>query len=147
MHRVKATLLKLQPNDGIANQVHTAINVDFRGVGMVSTLYRRTLQVRTQSASPEQPQMNGGKGRKENPQMHRIFAYLKTWDCLNRASGTSKALHGNGVTIVPNVQAVMAWAARKVLATKGDISKRGATKISGSGGRVIALLPKSGIRG
>jgi hypothetical protein len=49
--------------------------------------------------------------------MHRIFAYLKTWDCLHRVLGTSKALHGNGVTIVPKVQAVMAWAARTILAT------------------------------
>lgn len=50
-------------------------------------------------------------------------------------------LHGNGVTIVPNVHAVMAWAARKSLADNRGISMQEAAKLSGSGGRMTALLP------
>ena len=117
MHRVKATLPKLQPEDGIVDQAHTTINVSRREVGMASPFGHMNPPGSILASLPEQPQMNGGKGRKENPQMHRIFAYLKTWDCLNRVLGKSKALHGNGVTIVPNVPAVMAWAARSIVAT------------------------------
>ncbi len=117
MHRVKATLPQLQPKDGIVDQAHTTINVSRREVGMASPFGHLNPPGSLLASLPEPPQMNGGKGRKENPQMHRIFAYLKTWDCLNRVLGTSKALHGNGVTIVPKVQAVMAWAARTILAT------------------------------
>ena len=68
---------------------------------------------------PGQPQMYGGKGRKENRQVHHML-------CLTENAGLpvpgevkkrkSTALDGNGVTIVPNVHAVMAWAARKTLA-------------------------------
>ena len=55
------------------------------------------------------------KGEKST-YMPRDFASLKTRDCLHRIRRTSEVLHGNGVTIVPKVQAVMAWAARKILA-------------------------------
>jgi hypothetical protein len=47
--------------------------------------------------------------------MFRIFAYLKTWDCLYQGTCTNRILDGNGVTIVPNAHAVMAWAARNAL--------------------------------
>jgi len=87
MHRVKATLPKLQPDDGIADQAHTTINVGRREVGMASSIGHRNPPGSNLASLPEQPQMNGGKGRKENPQVHRIFAYLKTRDCLNRVPG------------------------------------------------------------
>ncbi len=56
--------------------------------------------------------MNGGKGRKENLNASQL--------CLTVNVGLPKQdkqiLHGNGVTVVPNVHAVMAWAAKKILA-------------------------------
>ena len=55
-------------------------------------------------------------------------------------------LYGNGVTMVPNVQAVMAWAVSRTDRQRG-ISMRGATKLSRSGGRVAALLPENTIQG
>ena len=61
-----------------------------------------------------QPQMNGGKGRKEN-----LNASLL---CLTENAGLPKQvaadsnLYGNGVAIVPKVHAVIAWAASKRLA-------------------------------
>ena len=51
--------------------------------------------------------MNGGKGRKENlnvPHLHQ------TENAGFPIAGPETALYGNGVTIVPNVHAVMAWA-------------------------------------
>jgi hypothetical protein len=65
---------------------------------------------------PEQPQMNGGKERTGNLNVSHL--------CLIENAGLPKQvycksdLYGNGVAIVPNVHAVMAWAARKILAVK-----------------------------
>jgi len=60
--------------------------------------------------------MNGGKGRTENLNASNF--------CLARNMGLPVAglptkdgdLYGNGAPMVPNVHAVMAWAARKILA-------------------------------
>ena len=64
---------------------------------------------------PSQPQMNGGKERTENLNASHF--------CLAGNMGLPVAglptkdgdLYGNGVPIVPNVHAVMAWATREKL--------------------------------
>jgi len=60
------------------------------------------------------------KRAKREPNMHRFSVKLKMQDCLNRELEESKALHGNTVTIVPNGPAVMAGAARKILAANEE---------------------------
>ena len=49
----------------------------------------------------------------------KCIAPLSSWKRgipYSRILEDNKVLYGNGVTIVPNVHAVMAWAARKMLA-------------------------------
>jgi hypothetical protein len=62
--------------------------------------------------------MHGGKGRKENLNASHLRRAENTGLPVPGHLQKSKALDGNGVTIVPNVHAVMAWAARKILAVK-----------------------------
>lgn len=66
---------------------------------------------------PEQATDQWWKRAKREPHMPRISVQLKTQDCLSRKLEESKCLYGNRVAIVPNVHAVMAWAARQTLAT------------------------------
>ena len=70
-----------------------------------------------------QPQMNGGKERKENLNASHF--------CLAGNMGLPVAglptkggdLYGNGAAIVPNVYAVMAWAARQTGRLRGTSSE------------------------
>jgi len=105
MVRVKLPELQLKAESSCP--VHTTINVHCQGMGRSSSRFNP-------ASFPEQPQMNGGKERKENLNVSNLClaenAGLPKQDIANRI------LYGNGVTIVPNVQAVMAWAARKILA-------------------------------
>jgi hypothetical protein len=54
--------------------------------------------------------------------MFRIFAYLKTWDCLYQGTCTNRTLDGNGVTIVSNAHAVMAMGSQKRIGRQRGIS-------------------------
>lgn len=63
--------------------------------------------------------MNGGKERKVNLNASHLCLAENTG---LPAAGQYKVLYGNGAVMVPNVHAVMAWAARKILAIKADIS-------------------------
>ena len=74
------------------------------------------LAVQHQPALPSNPPMNDGKERKEDLICTRISTSLKTQDCLTRRRDQPLILHGNRTIIIPKVQAVMAWAARKKLA-------------------------------
>ena len=88
--------------------MHKAVDTHRQGVGRESHT-TRVIEVITYPASlPELPQINGGKERKENLNASHL--------CLIGNAGLpvpgTKHLDGNGVTVVPNVHAVMAWAVR-----------------------------------
>ncbi len=75
----------------------------------------------TPASFPELPPMNGGKGRKGSLNALHL--------CLSENAGLPVAgyqesgiLYGNGVTMVPKVHAVMAWAAKMRNGHKGAIS-------------------------
>ncbi len=108
MHMVKAILPQLQ----LEAEPMTRLSRQLTGVvGKV----RRVPNRLSPASHPEQPQMNGGKGRKENLNASHL--------CLSKNAGLPKqgirkpeTLQGNRVTVVPNVHAVMAWAARTIVA-------------------------------
>ena len=81
--------------------------------------------VNHESVFPANHRCTVGKGETRT-ETHRNSASLKTWDGLAQDSDkTRRALYGNGVTIVPNVHAVMAWAASVVtLTTKRGLSRQ-----------------------
>ena len=62
------------------------------------------------------PQMNGGNGTNEEPKRTESLPSRKCGIACTRSLAEREDLDGNGVTIVPNVHAVMACAARKTLA-------------------------------
>ena len=106
---VKATLLELQPEaeSSARSTRHFTWTV---GGWEGHSNGDRMLAYCIQPASPsELPQMNGGQGRKENLKASQL--------CLAENAGLpvqvsqNDDLYGNGVTIVPNVHAVMGWAA------------------------------------
>ena len=145
MHMVKATLLELQLDDGIAHPIHTTVNVNRREVGMVSSTDHTNPSDSNPVSLPEQPQMNGGKERKENLNASQL-CLIKNVGLPKQECWTTNDLQGNGVAIVPNVHAVMAWAVNKV-DRQGEISLRGAMKLSKNGGRATVLHQRARLRG
>jgi hypothetical protein len=63
---------------------------------------------------PELPQMNGGKGRKGDLNVPKLYL-SENMGLPVPGNLNNRGLDGNGVTIVPNVHAVMAWAVRENL--------------------------------
>lgn len=112
---VKATLPKPQLKVELMACSHDSLR-EYREVGGVDKLPQCPMAEATPVSPPEQPQINGGKERKGNLNVSHL--------CLTENAGVpvpgnvkkNKSLDGNGVTIVPNVHAVMAWAAKKTLA-------------------------------
>ena len=60
---------------------------------------------------PELPQMNGGKGRTEYLNASHLRLSENVGLPIAGLLEKERILYGNGVTIVPNVHAVIAWAA------------------------------------
>jgi len=69
---VRVKLPKPQPKAGNGDQAHTTVNVSFQEGEGSSSLF-------LQASLPEQPQMNGGKGRKGNLNVTNL--------CLSRNAG------------------------------------------------------------
>jgi hypothetical protein len=114
MHRVKATLPKLQLEDGIAVPAHTTIYVSCREVGMVCSIGHK------EHKFPSQPSRattdKWWKRAKREPLNASHLCLSQNVGLPKQDTWNTKILHGNRVTIVPNVHAVMAWAAKKTLA-------------------------------
>jgi hypothetical protein len=110
VHVVKAKLLQLQLDAVSRVRFSRSVYVNRREVEV------HNLAAQHQPALPSNPPMNDGKERKEDLICTRISTELKTQDCLTRRGDQHLILHGNRTTIIPKVQAVMAWAARKQLA-------------------------------
>jgi hypothetical protein len=110
---VKATLPELQPEaeSSARSTRHFTWTVgEWKGHSKDDRMLADCIQPASLS---ELPQMNGGQGRKE----HLKASHL----CLAENAGLPVQvshcdnLYGNGVAMVPNVQPVMGWAARKIL--------------------------------
>jgi hypothetical protein len=109
---VKATLPEPQLEVELMASSHDSLR-EFREVGGSSLATHSPTEEATPVSLPEQPQINGGKERKGNLNVSHF--YLIENAGLPKQVYRQSDLYGNGVTIVPNVHAVMAWAARKTL--------------------------------
>ena len=108
MHMVKATLPELQPKRDLGAGSHDNQR-ELSGNGRSSSLCHT-------SQLPRATTDEWWEQAKREPKCIASLSRWKRGIAWSRSIGKNDALYGNGVIIVPNVHAVMAWAARKTVA-------------------------------
>jgi len=122
MRMVKATLLKLQFLEAIVTQTHTTARRASPGDGRGRIALPRVPRRKAHASQLPRPTTDEWwHGTKREPkriasQLVRKRGIACSW------LGRKTNLYGNGAAIVPNVHAVMAWAACKTEAINVDIS-------------------------
>lgn len=119
---VKATLLELQFLEGLITQTHTTALRAFPGDGRGRIALPRVLgRMAHASQLPWPPADEWRHGTNEEPKRIASLLARKRGIACSRLVERHN-LYGNGVAVVPNVHAVMAWAACKIEAVNVDIS-------------------------